>query len=58
MGEPVDDINPPFPVTEWLSGRNSESTESLSGVFQVGHVEGEPARRGVFPVTFVHFITD
>ncbi|XP_075873347.1 arf-GAP with SH3 domain, ANK repeat and PH domain-containing protein 2b isoform X2 [Nelusetta ayraudi] len=24
----------------------------------VGHVEGEPARRGVFPVTFVHFFTD
>lgn len=24
----------------------------------IGHVEGEPARRGVFPVTFVHFITD
>ncbi|XP_019751728.1 arf-GAP with SH3 domain, ANK repeat and PH domain-containing protein 2-like [Hippocampus comes] len=24
----------------------------------VGHVEGEPARRGVFPVTFVHFITE
>ncbi|KAI1897361.1 hypothetical protein AGOR_G00082520 [Albula goreensis] len=24
----------------------------------VGHVEGEPMRRGVFPVTFVHFITD
>ncbi|XP_056150574.1 arf-GAP with SH3 domain, ANK repeat and PH domain-containing protein 2b [Lampris incognitus] len=24
----------------------------------VGHVEGDPARRGVFPITFVHFITD
>ncbi|XP_028997686.1 arf-GAP with SH3 domain, ANK repeat and PH domain-containing protein 2b [Betta splendens] len=24
----------------------------------VGHIEGEPTRRGVFPVTFVHFITD
>ncbi|XP_027135261.1 arf-GAP with SH3 domain, ANK repeat and PH domain-containing protein 2b [Larimichthys crocea] len=24
----------------------------------VGHVEGEPSRRGVFPVTFVHFITE
>ncbi|KAJ8274990.1 hypothetical protein COCON_G00096150 [Conger conger] len=24
----------------------------------VGHVEGEPMRRGVFPVTFVHFCTD
>uniref|UniRef100_H3BXC3 ArfGAP with SH3 domain, ankyrin repeat and PH domain 2b n=1 Tax=Tetraodon nigroviridis TaxID=99883 RepID=H3BXC3_TETNG len=23
-----------------------------------GHVENEPSRRGVFPVTFVHFITD
>ncbi|KAG5846796.1 hypothetical protein ANANG_G00118760 [Anguilla anguilla] len=23
-----------------------------------GHVEGDPVRRGVFPVTFVHFITD
>ncbi|KAG7460604.1 hypothetical protein MATL_G00200520 [Megalops atlanticus] len=24
----------------------------------LGHVEGEPTRRGVFPVTFVHFITE
>ncbi|XP_041661245.1 arf-GAP with SH3 domain, ANK repeat and PH domain-containing protein 2b [Cheilinus undulatus] len=24
----------------------------------VGHIEGEPTRRGVFPVTFVHFITE
>uniref|UniRef100_A0A4W5MJ59 ArfGAP with SH3 domain, ankyrin repeat and PH domain 2 n=1 Tax=Hucho hucho TaxID=62062 RepID=A0A4W5MJ59_9TELE len=24
----------------------------------VGHIEGESARRGVFPATFVHFITD
>ncbi|KAM9339376.1 arf-GAP with SH3 domain, ANK repeat and PH domain-containing protein 2b [Symphorus nematophorus] len=24
----------------------------------VGHIEGEPSRRGVFPVTFVHFITE
>ncbi|XP_061610394.1 arf-GAP with SH3 domain, ANK repeat and PH domain-containing protein 2-like isoform X2 [Phyllopteryx taeniolatus] len=24
----------------------------------VGHVEAEPARRGVFPVTFVHFISE
>ncbi|XP_077949952.1 arf-GAP with SH3 domain, ANK repeat and PH domain-containing protein 2b isoform X3 [Gasterosteus aculeatus] len=24
----------------------------------VGHVEAEPSRRGVFPVTFVHFITE
>ncbi|XP_076011144.1 arf-GAP with SH3 domain, ANK repeat and PH domain-containing protein 2b [Genypterus blacodes] len=24
----------------------------------VGHVEGEPTRSGVFPVTFVHFITE
>ncbi|XP_053193440.1 arf-GAP with SH3 domain, ANK repeat and PH domain-containing protein 2b [Scomber japonicus] len=24
----------------------------------VGHVEGDPTRRGVFPVTFVHFITE
>uniref|UniRef100_A0A8P4KFM1 Arf-GAP with SH3 domain, ANK repeat and PH domain-containing protein 2 n=1 Tax=Dicentrarchus labrax TaxID=13489 RepID=A0A8P4KFM1_DICLA len=24
----------------------------------VGHVEGEPSRRGAFPVTFVHFITE
>ncbi|KAM8725275.1 arf-GAP with SH3 domain, ANK repeat and PH domain-containing protein 2b [Acanthopagrus schlegelii] len=24
----------------------------------VGHIEGEPSRRGVFPVTFVHFFTD
>ncbi|KAI4878465.1 hypothetical protein NFI96_021774 [Prochilodus magdalenae] len=24
----------------------------------VGHIEGDPARKGAFPVTFVHFITD
>ncbi|XP_061562915.1 arf-GAP with SH3 domain, ANK repeat and PH domain-containing protein 2b [Cololabis saira] len=24
----------------------------------IGHIEGEPTRRGVFPITFVHFITD
>uniref|UniRef100_A0A4W4FA21 ArfGAP with SH3 domain, ankyrin repeat and PH domain 2b n=1 Tax=Electrophorus electricus TaxID=8005 RepID=A0A4W4FA21_ELEEL len=24
----------------------------------VGHMEGDPTRRGVFPVSFVHFITD
>uniref|UniRef100_A0A8C2XKZ5 Arf-GAP with SH3 domain, ANK repeat and PH domain-containing protein 3 n=1 Tax=Cyclopterus lumpus TaxID=8103 RepID=A0A8C2XKZ5_CYCLU len=24
----------------------------------VGHVEGDPTRRGAFPVTFVHFITE
>ncbi|KAM6954370.1 arf-GAP with SH3 domain, ANK repeat and PH domain-containing protein 2b [Aplochiton taeniatus] len=24
----------------------------------VGHIEGEPERKGVFPVTFVHFFTD
>ncbi|CAL8314145.1 unnamed protein product [Lota lota] len=24
----------------------------------IGHIEAEPARRGVFPLTFVHFITD
>ncbi|KAM9355370.1 arf-GAP with SH3 domain, ANK repeat and PH domain-containing protein 2b isoform 2-T2 [Pholidichthys leucotaenia] len=24
----------------------------------IGHVEAEPSRRGVFPITFVHFISD
>lgn len=24
----------------------------------VGHIDGEPTRRGVFPVAFVHFVTD
>ncbi|XP_078069293.1 arf-GAP with SH3 domain, ANK repeat and PH domain-containing protein 2a isoform X2 [Mustelus asterias] len=24
----------------------------------IGHIEGDPKRRGVFPVTFVHFIAD
>ncbi|XP_072417521.1 arf-GAP with SH3 domain, ANK repeat and PH domain-containing protein 2a [Chiloscyllium punctatum] len=24
----------------------------------IGHIEGDPKRRGVFPVTFVHFISD
>uniref|UniRef100_A0A3B5ATJ9 Arf-GAP with SH3 domain, ANK repeat and PH domain-containing protein 2-like n=1 Tax=Stegastes partitus TaxID=144197 RepID=A0A3B5ATJ9_9TELE len=27
-------------------------------VWWIGHIEGEPTRRGVFPVTFVHFITE
>lgn len=38
-----------------------DSAGSLSSrlcVFQFGHIEDEPSRRGVFPVTFVHFITD
>ena len=25
---------------------------------QLGHIEGEPMRRGAFPVTFIHFIMD
>lgn len=25
---------------------------------QLGHIEGDPVRRGAFPVTFVHFIAD
>lgn len=25
---------------------------------QLGHIEGDPMRRGAFPVTFVHFIAD
>ncbi|XP_034018666.1 arf-GAP with SH3 domain, ANK repeat and PH domain-containing protein 2b [Thalassophryne amazonica] len=24
----------------------------------IGHIEGDPSRRGVFPITFVHFITE
>lgn len=24
----------------------------------IGHIEGDPKRRGVFPVTFVHFVAD
>ncbi|CAL1585756.1 unnamed protein product [Knipowitschia caucasica] len=24
----------------------------------IGHIESDPSRRGVFPITFVHFITD
>ncbi|XP_037541920.1 arf-GAP with SH3 domain, ANK repeat and PH domain-containing protein 2b [Nematolebias whitei] len=28
------------------------------GEWWIGHVEGDPSRRGVFPVTFVHFITE
>ncbi|XP_032366059.1 arf-GAP with SH3 domain, ANK repeat and PH domain-containing protein 2-like, partial [Etheostoma spectabile] len=24
----------------------------------LGHIEGDPMRRGAFPVTFVHFIAD
>lgn len=27
-------------------------------VSQLGHIEGEPMRRGAFPVTFVHFVVD
>uniref|UniRef100_A0A673BQV8 ArfGAP with SH3 domain, ankyrin repeat and PH domain 2b n=1 Tax=Sphaeramia orbicularis TaxID=375764 RepID=A0A673BQV8_9TELE len=28
------------------------------GEWWIGHIEGDPTRRGVFPVTFVHFITE
>lgn len=31
---------------------------ALPRVLQVGHIDGEPTRKGVFPVSFVHFITD
>lgn len=27
-------------------------------IFQLGHIEGEPMRRGAFPITFVHFMAD
>lgn len=30
---------------------------ALSCVLQVGHIDGEPNRKGVFPVSFVNFIT-
>lgn len=30
----------------------------LSSILQLGHIEGEPMRRGAFPVTFVLFISD
>lgn len=30
---------------------------ALSCVLQVGHIDGEPNRKGVFPVSFVYFIT-
>lgn len=26
--------------------------------FQIGHIDGEPSRKGAFPVSFVHFIAD
>lgn len=38
--------------------RRQEALSSHLCVFQFGHIENEPSRRGVFPVTFVHFFTD
>lgn len=26
--------------------------------FQIGHIDGDPSRKGAFPVSFVHFIAD
>lgn len=31
---------------------------SLPLLSQLGHIEGDPMRRGAFPVTFVHFISE
>jgi len=33
-------------------------TWKLSGLFQIGHIDGDPSRKGAFPVSFVHFIVD
>lgn len=52
-------------VGESARGVMTSSAASAAGaqlsslcLFQFGHIENEPSRRGVFPVTFVHFITD
>lgn len=26
--------------------------------FQIGHIEGDPERKGVFPMSFVHILSD
>lgn len=44
-------------VTSSMTSRGSARLSSLC-VFQFGHIENEPSRRGLFPVTFVHFFTD
>lgn len=33
-------------------------TLSLSPNLQIGHIEGEPERKGVFPMSFVHILSD
>lgn len=30
----------------------------FSPVLQIGHIEGQPERKGVFPVSFVHILSD
>lgn len=45
----------------FLEADNSEidlMTYFLLFNFQLGHIEGEPMRRGAFPITFVHFMAD
>lgn len=44
--------------TLFLNVISSDPLTMTFCVLQVGHIEAEPTRRGVFPVTFVHFITD
>lgn len=47
-----------FPSKCWnVSSRRNSSHRNFSS-FQIGHLEGEPSRRGAFPVSFVHFIAD
>lgn len=29
-----------------------------SPMLQIGHIEGQPERKGVFPVSFVHILSD
>lgn len=39
------------------TGRLHPDNDSPSSL-QIGHIEGQPERKGVFPVSFVHILSD
>lgn len=32
--------------------------DALTVISQIGHIEGQPERKGVFPMSFVHTLSD
>lgn len=54
LGFPPPNAAAPFRVSAVWSFCNTRQFHS----FQIGHIDGEPGRKGAFPVSFVHFIAD